>query len=143
MRFLIINGPNLNLLGSREPSIYGSRSFEDYSEELKDLFPLVELAFFQSNVEGELINALHGAIGTVDGILLNAGGYSHTSVALADAVKAIGLPVVEVHISNIHAREEFRQVSLTARSCIGVVSGFGLTSYRLALEALLDWLSKG
>lgn len=137
MRITIINGPNLNLLGEREPSIYGNRSFESFLEELTGLFPLVTFSYFQSNVEGELINALHACRNEADGIILNAGGYTHTSVAISDAVAAIRLPVIEVHLSNIYAREEFRQQSLTARHCAGVITGFGLTSYRLAVEAFI------
>ncbi|MFM9028823.1 MAG: type II 3-dehydroquinate dehydratase, partial [Bacteroidota bacterium] len=136
MHFLILNGPNLNLLGTREPGVYGDRTFEDYLSELKEIFPVVEFEYFQSNIEGELIDALHQAMGRVEGVILNAGGYTHTSVAIADAIQATGLTVVEVHISNIHAREDFRQVSLTARNCIGSITGFGLLSYRLAIEAL-------
>ncbi|MFM2135301.1 MAG: type 3-dehydroquinate dehydratase [Bacteroidota bacterium] len=138
MRITIINGPNLNLLGEREPSVYGSRSFESYLEELTGLFPLVEFEYFQSNVEGELINALHACRNTTDGIILNAGGYTHTSVSIADAIAAVRIPVIEVHLSSIYAREEFRQQSLTARQCAGVISGFGLTSYRLAVEAFIE-----
>ncbi|MFM8433347.1 MAG: type II 3-dehydroquinate dehydratase [Bacteroidota bacterium] len=141
MHFLILNGPNLNLLGTREPGVYGDRTFEDYLSELKEIFPVVEFEYFQSNIEGELIDALHQAMGRVEGVILNAGGYTHTSVAIADAIKATGLTVVEVHISNIHAREDFRQVSLTARNCIGSITGFGLLSYRLAIEALIERIS--
>jgi 3-dehydroquinate dehydratase-2 len=138
MRIAIINGPNLNLLGEREPEIYGARSFDSFREELSALYPIVSFSFFQSNVEGELIDALHAARKEADGIILNAGGYTHTSVAIADAVAAIRTPVIEVHLSNIHAREEFRHTSLTARNCIGVITGFGLMSYRLAVEAFLE-----
>ncbi|MFM9052234.1 MAG: type II 3-dehydroquinate dehydratase [Bacteroidota bacterium] len=141
MHFLILNGPNLNLLGTRELGVYGDRTFEDYLSELKEIFPVVEFEYFQSNIEGELIDALHQAMGRVEGVILNAGGYTHTSVAIADAIKATGLTVVEVHISNIHAREDFRQVSLTARNCIGSITGFGLLSYRLAIEALIERIS--
>lgn len=140
-RIFILNGPNLNLLGEREPHLYGNRSFEDYLKELESLYPSVEFSYAQSNVEGELINHLHEARHRVDGIILNAGGYTHTSVALSDAVAAVSVPVVEVHLSNIHAREEFRQTSLTARHAIGVITGFGLDSYRLAVEAFLKRLS--
>lgn len=135
-KIAIINGPNLNLLGKREPSIYGSRSFEDYFEELKKQYPDVELRYAQSNVEGELVNLLQQA-SDCDGVVLNAAGYTHTSVAVADAVKAVGVAVVEVHISNIFAREEFRHRSLIAPYCKGSIIGLGLYSYRLALEALL------
>jgi 3-dehydroquinate dehydratase II len=135
MQLIIINGPNLNLLGRREPNVYGSETFESYFEKLKNRFPSVHLSFFQSNVEGELINKLHQTGFTFDGIILNAGGYTHTSVALADAVAAIKTPVIEVHISNIFAREEYRQVSLVSKNCKGIISGFGLQSYALAVEA--------
>ncbi len=138
MKILIINGPNLNLLGKREPTIYGNRDFDTYLGELRSRFPKVEIAYFQSNVEGEIINALHAADGTYDGIALNAGGYTHTSVAIADAIKAIGVPVVEVHISCILAREEFRHISLLAPVCKGSIMGFGLDSYRLAILSFLN-----
>ncbi|KAA9340605.1 type II 3-dehydroquinate dehydratase [Adhaeribacter soli] len=135
MKISIINGPNLNLLGRRETQHYGKRSFEDYLKELQEDFPELELEYFQSNHEGELIDKLHevGFHG-YKGIVLNAGGYTHTSVALADAVAAIETPVVEVHISNIYARESFRHTSLLAPKCAGSISGFGLESYRLALH---------
>lgn len=137
MKIQIINGPNLNLLGTREPGVYGNRSFEQYFEELKEKFSDIELEYYQSNVEGELINKLHEIGFTFDGIILNAGGYTHTSVALADAIAAINSPVVEVHVSNIYAREEFRHVSLTGKNCKGVLTGFGLDGYRLAVKSLL------
>lgn len=137
MRIIIINGPNLNLLGTREQSIYGNRSFEDYFSELKLKFSQFHLEYFQSNVEGELINKLHETGFSYEGIILNAGGYTHTSVAIADAVAAIKTPVIEVHISNVYAREDYRHVSLMAKNCKGVVAGFGLDSYRLALESFL------
>lgn len=137
MRIFILNGPNLNLLGQRETNVYGTDSFEYYFEKLKNLFPDHSLEFKQSNVEGELINLLHEQGFTVDGIILNAGGYTHTSVALADAVAAIRTPVIEVHISNVYAREEYRHVSLMAKNCLGVIAGFGLDSYKLAIEAFL------
>ncbi|MFC4210659.1 type II 3-dehydroquinate dehydratase [Pedobacter lithocola] len=137
MKIQIINGPNLNLLGVREPSIYGNTSIEDYIKDLKDIYTIVEIDYFQSNVEGELINKLHEVGFSFDGIILNAGGYTHTSVALADAISAIKTPVIEVHISNIYAREEYRHVSLTGKNCKGVLTGFGMTGYRLALESLL------
>ncbi|MDY0904902.1 type II 3-dehydroquinate dehydratase [Pedobacter sp. CFBP9032] len=137
MKVQIINGPNLNLLGVREPSIYGNTSIEDYVKELKALYTDVTIEYYQSNVEGELINKLHEIGFTYDGIILNAGGYTHTSVALADAIAAIKTPVVEVHISNIYAREEYRHVSLTGKNCQGVLTGFGMNGYRLALESLL------
>ncbi len=135
---IIINGPNLNLLGLRETSIYGNTFFEDYLEKLRNHFPQVTIEYFQSNVEGELINKLHEKGFSFDGIVLNAGGYTHTSVALGDAVLAINAPVVEVHISNIFSREGFRQSSLIAASCAGSLSGFGLEGYRLAIESLLN-----
>jgi 3-dehydroquinate dehydratase-2 len=136
MNILIINGPNLNLIGKREPHVYGSKTFDDFLSELKKKNTGITIDYFQSNVEGEIINKLHEAGFSGDGIILNAGGYTHTSVAIADAVAAIVTPVVEVHISNIHAREEFRHVSLIAKNCIGVITGFGLDSYRLAVESL-------
>lgn len=139
MNILIVNGPNLNLLGVREPSIYGDVSFEVYLEkELRPQFAArCALDYYQSNVEGELINALHGAIGRYDGVVINAGAYTHTSVALADAIKAIGLPVVEVHISNVCKREEFRHTSYLTPVCVGAIMGFGMDSYRLGVESLL------
>ena len=134
---LIINGPNLNLLGTREPDVYGSRSFEDYLKELRAQYPDVELSYYQSNHEGALIDKLHEVGFTADGIILNAGAYTHTSVALHDAIRAITAPVIEVHISNVHQREEFRHHSLISAACRGVICGFGLDSYRLALEGIL------
>lgn len=137
-KILVINGPNLNLLGTREPSIYGSSTFETYFETLKERYTdTVAFTYYQSNVEGEIINALHDADGKYEGILLNAGGYTHTSVAIADAIGAIATPVVEVHLSCILAREEFRHKSLLAPKCIGSVMGFGMESYRLGVEAIL------
>ncbi len=130
----IINGPNLNLLGTREPDIYGQKTFEEQFAELQEEFPMLELDYFQSNVEGELINSLHEASREKDGVILNAGAYTHTSVALGDAIKAIDLPVVEVHISNIFSREDFRHVSYIAPYCKGSIIGFGMDSYRLALK---------
>ncbi len=138
MKLIIINGPNLNLLGVREPSVYGNQSFIDYLEDLKKKFPSIEIDYFQSNVEGEIINKLHEIGFMIDGIILNAGGYTHTSVAIADAISAIKTPVLEVHISNIFAREEFRHHSLIAGKCNGSISGFGLDSYRLAVESFLN-----
>ena len=129
----IINGPNLNLLGKREPGIYGSESFDDFFLKLQKEFPGLSLDYFQSNVEGEIINSLHDAGFTSHGIVLNAGGYTHTSVAIADAVRAIAAPVIEVHISHIFSREEYRQISLLAPACKAMISGLGLHSYRLAL----------
>ena len=134
MKIVIINGPNLNLLGIREPEKYGITRFEDYLEGLKTQYPDYEIECYQSNVEGEIINKLHEVGFSVDGIVLNAGGYTHTSVAIADAVAAIEVPVVEVHITNIYAREEERRVSLLSKACVGVISGFGLRSYELAME---------
>ena len=136
MKIQIINGPNLNLLGLREPGVYGNRSFNEYFEALKELFPDIELHYFQSNVEGEIINKIHETGFDYDGIILNAGGYTHTSVAIRDAIKSVGSPVIEVHISNVYAREEFRHQSMISTVCAGVIGGFGLNSYRLAVEAL-------
>ncbi len=137
MKIQIINGPNLNLLGVREPSIYGNTSIEEYIKELKNVYPQIEIDYYQSNVEGEIINKLHEVGFSYDGVVLNAGGYTHTSVAIADAIAAIKTPVVEVHISNIYAREEYRHVSLTGKNCLGVLTGFGIKGYRLAIESLL------
>lgn len=137
MKLLILNGPNLNLLGVREPSVYGNASFDAILEQLKKEFPQVEFSYFQSNVEGELINKLHEFGFTADGILFNAGAYTHTSVALGDAVAAIKTPVIEIHLSNTLAREEFRHVSYIAGKCIGTIAGFGADSYRLGVEAFL------
>ncbi|PIQ48385.1 MAG: type II 3-dehydroquinate dehydratase [Cytophagales bacterium CG12_big_fil_rev_8_21_14_0_65_40_12] len=136
MKIIIINGPNLNLLGTREKSIYGNESFEAYNEKLRVKFPSVEIEYYQSNVEGELINKLHEVGFSYDGIVLNAGGYTHTSVAISDAIAAIKTHVVEVHISNIHAREEFRHSSLITKECVGMITGFGLSGYDLALTYL-------
>ena len=137
MKIQIINGPNINLLGKREPGIYGARSFEDYFVELKSRYPEVEFEYYQSNVEGEMINKLHEVGFDYEGIVLNAGAYTHTSIALQDAIRAIPSPVIEVHISNVHQREEFRHKSMISCACVGVICGFGLDSYRLAVEALL------
>lgn len=133
----IINGPNLNLLGKREPSIYGDKSFEEYLKELKTRDD-IQIEYFQSNVEGEIINKLHEVGFSFEGVILNAGGYTHTSVSIADAIAAISAPVVEVHLSNVYAREEFRHHSIIAKNCVGVISGFGLSSYDLALKYLED-----
>lgn len=133
MRIIIVNGPNLNLLGEREKEIYGNQSFESYLEILKNTFRDITIDYFQSNIEGEIINKLHETGFSYDGIILNAGGYTHTSVAIADAIKAIKTSVIEVHISNIFARENFRHVSLLATSCKGSIVGFGLDSYKLAI----------
>lgn len=139
MNITIINGPNLNLLGIREPGIYGSRGFDSYLEELRKLYPQVDIAYFQSNHEGDIIDKLHEVgFGATDGVVLNAGAYTHTSLAIADAISAINAPVIEVHISNVHAREEVRHHSMISGVCRGVIAGFGLDSYRLALEHLLN-----
>jgi 3-dehydroquinate dehydratase II len=135
---VIINGPNLNLLGVREKSIYGNLFFDDYLEKLRNRFPDLEIDYFQSNVEGELINKLHEKGFSAQGIIFNAGGYTHTSVALADAILAINTPVVEVHISNIFAREDVRHHSMISAACAGSISGFGLDSYRLAIESFFN-----
>lgn len=137
MKIQIINGPNLNLLGVREPSIYGQESFSEYIESLKQNYPSVTFDYFQSNVEGEIINKIQEVGFSYDGIIINAGGYTHTSVAIRDAIKAVTSPTIEVHISNVHAREEFRRNSMLSPVCIGVIAGFGLDSYRLATEALI------
>ena len=136
-KILIINGPNLNLLGKREPDTYGDKNFDDYMKELVVEFPELELATYQSNVEGEIINKLQEKGFSYAGIVLNAGGYTHTSVAIADAVAAIKTPVIEVHISNVYAREEYRHHSLMAKNCLGVIVGFGLDSYKMAINAFL------
>lgn len=138
MKIAIINGPNLNLLGKREPEVYGSLTFEQYLEELKAAFPAVEFTYYQSNVEGEIVNYLHEAGFTFDGILLNAGAYTHTSVAIRDAIAGIKTPVVEIHISNIYAREEFRHTSLTAAKAVGVICGLGMKGYALGVRFFLD-----
>ena len=137
MKIQIINGPNLNLLGKREKDIYGDQNFESFFGELKKRFPAVELSYFQSNMEGEIINKLHEVGFDHDGIILNAGAYTHTSVAIHDAIAAIAAPVVEVHISNIYAREEFRHTSLITSKCTGIISGFGLEGYAMAANYLL------
>jgi 3-dehydroquinate dehydratase-2 len=137
MKIQIINGPNLNLLGKREPGIYGSEDFETFFTTLQTKFPDVELQYFQSNIEGEIINQLHEVGFSFNGIVMNAGAYTHTSVAIADAIAAIKTPVIEVHISNIYAREEFRQYSMMAKNCKGIITGFGLLSYDLALQSFL------
>ncbi len=137
-RILIINGPNLNLLGAREPQMYGNTTFESYYATLQTNHPNVEFSYYQSNVEGEIINALHNAINNVDAVIINPAGYSHTSVAIVDAISAIQLPVIEVHISNIHARETYRQHTLTGSKCLGVISGLGLRGYELATNYLIN-----
>jgi 3-dehydroquinate dehydratase-2 len=137
IKILIINGPNLNLLGKREPDVYGNTSFEIYFSQLQQAYKGCELSYFQSNHEGALIDKIHEAGSSYDGIVLNAGAYTHTSVALHDAIKAVTAPVIEVHISNIHAREEFRHKSLIAAACKGTIAGLGLLSYDLAIDYFL------
>ena len=137
MKIQIINGPNLNLLGRREPGIYGSESFEAYLPQLQSRYPDVQIDYYQSNVEGELINKMQEVGFSYDGIVLNAGAYTHTSIALHDCIRSLKCPVIEVHISNVHQREEFRHKSLISSACKGAICGFGLDSYRLGIEALL------
>lgn len=136
-KILIVNGPNLNLLGVREPSIYGYHSFESYMPQLRADFPDVKIKYYQSNVEGELINKLQEVGFEYDGIVLNAGAYTHTSIALLDCIRSLRCPVVEVHISNVYAREEFRHKSMISAACLGVICGFGLAGYKMAIEGLL------
>jgi 3-dehydroquinate dehydratase II len=138
MKIQIINGPNLNLLGKREPTIYGNNSFESYLELLRAQYPQIEIAYFQSNIEGEMINKIHEVGFDYDGIIMNAGAYTHTSIALHDAIKSVTTPVIEVHISNVHARESFRHVSMISAACKGIIIGFGLDSYRLAIESFIS-----
>ena len=142
MKILILNGPNLNLLGQREPGIYGSHSFESYLASLRERYPEIEIEYFQSNIEGELIDKLQQAgflsEPVCDGIVLNAGAYTHTSIALQDCICSLKSPVIEVHISNVHKREEFRHHSYLSCACKGVICGFGLDSYRLAVEAIIN-----
>ena len=138
MKILIVNGPNLNLVGKREPTIYGGTTFEDYLHDLRGEFPDIDIHYYQSNIEGELIDAIQQADGNYDGVLLNAGGYTHTSVALGDAVGGVGVDVVEVHISSILAREEFRHTSFIAPKCKGSIMGFGLSSYKLAIYSFKE-----
>jgi 3-dehydroquinate dehydratase-2 len=138
MKIAIINGPNLNLLGIREPGIYGSQSFEAYFSDLRALFPEIEFSYYQSNVEGELINELQRVGFDYDGIAMNPGGYTHTSVAIGDAIAAITTPVIEVHISNVHAREDFRKLSHVSAKCKGTISGLGMKGYELAIRWLRD-----
>ncbi|MGC4023137.1 MAG: type II 3-dehydroquinate dehydratase [Cyclobacteriaceae bacterium] len=138
MKIQIINGPNLNLLGKRETDVYGNEPFESYFEKLKQRFPKTELHYFQSNVEGEIINQLHQVGFSFDGIVLNAGAYTHTSVAIHDAIAAIKSPTVEVHISNVYAREEFRHKSLITSKCVGLITGFGLHGYNMAIQFLIE-----
>ncbi len=137
MKLIIINGPNLNLLGTREKDIYGTETFESYFHKLEEIYSIIDFDYFQSNVEGELINKLQETGFSADGIILNAGGYTHTSVAIADAVAAIQSPVIEVHISNVYSREDYRHTSLMAKNCKGVIAGLGLDSYRIAIEAFV------
>lgn len=138
MKLLILNGPNLNLQGRRDREVYGAESFEEFIPRLRAAYPTVEIDYAQSNIEGELIDALHNAEGKYNGVLLNAGGYTHTSVALRDAIDAVSVPVIEIHISNVAAREEFRHTSLIGATCVGTIAGFGLDSYRLGIEAMLN-----
>ncbi|ERM84844.1 3-dehydroquinate dehydratase [Rhodonellum psychrophilum GCM71 = DSM 17998] len=137
MKIIIINGPNLNLLGKREPEIYGTTSFEEYFESLKGQFPNVDLHYFQSNIEGELIDKIHAVGFSFDAILLNAGGYTHTSVAISDAIAGVPTPTLEVHISNIYKREEFRHKSIISKECVGMISGLGLKGYALGISYFL------
>ena len=138
MKIAIINGPNLNLLGTREPTVYGNQTFDQYYAQLQSQFPNVEFSYFQSNVEGELITELQRVGFTTNGILLNPGGYTHTSVAIGDAIAAITTPVIEVHISNVHAREDFRKISHVSAKCKGTISGLGLHGYALATRYFLQ-----
>ena len=137
MKLSIINGPNLNLIGTREPGVYGSESFEHFFQKLRKEYEMIDFDYFQSNVEGELINEIQESAKHMDGIILNAGGYTHTSVAIGDAIAAVKVPVVEVHISNVEAREEFRKLSHISAKCVGTISGFGLKSYLLAVESFI------
>lgn len=136
MKIIIINGPNLNLLGKREPSVYGNQSMEEYLPKLRAMYADADIEYYQSNVEGELVDKLQEVGFAYDGIVLNAGAYTHTSIALQDCIRAISVPVVEVHISNVNNREEYRRHSMIAPACIGTIQGFGMDSYRLAVEAL-------
>ncbi|HRN72359.1 MAG TPA: type II 3-dehydroquinate dehydratase [Ginsengibacter sp.] len=138
MRIAIINGPNLNLVGTREPGVYGKETFEEYLVKLRKKFPSVEFTYYQSNVEGELVNEIQHAAKKSDGIILNAGAYTHTSIAIADAIAAIQVPVIEVHISNIAAREDFRKHSYLSAKCAGTIFGFGMKGYELAASSLVD-----
>ena len=137
MRIQIINGPNLNLLGTREPGIYGNNTFEDYLKTLRARYPQIAIDYYQSNIEGELIDKMQEVGFSADGIVLNAGAYTHTSIALQDCIRSLKSPVVEVHISNVHRREEFRHRSMISCACMGVICGFGMDSYRLAVEAII------
>ncbi|MGL4293708.1 MAG: type II 3-dehydroquinate dehydratase [Bacteroidales bacterium] len=138
MNILILNGPNLNLLGKREKSIYGDTSFEAYLEQLKSFYPRVNIVYFQSNIEGVLIDKIQEYGFSFDGIVLNAGAYTHTSIALADAIRSVPAPVIETHISNVHKRESYRHQSMIASACKGVIAGFGLDSYRLAVGSFIN-----
>ncbi|SHN20459.1 3-dehydroquinate dehydratase [Cyclobacterium lianum] len=138
LKIAIINGPNLNLLGKREPEIYGSSTFEDFFEKLKTRYPDLTLSYYQSNVEGELVNRLHEVGFDHDGILMNAGAYTHTSVALSDAIAGIKTPVLEIHISNIYKREEFRHKSIISKECVGMIAGLGLLGYELGLQYFIQ-----
>ena len=140
LHLAIVNGPNLNLIGTREVDIYGGKSFDDYYRELQKKYPEIQFNYYQSNVEGEIINFLHSCRGKMDGIVFNGGGYTHTSIAIPDAITAISIPTIEVHISNIYAREEFRKTSYTAAKCIGSITGLGLNGYQLAVQHLIDTL---
>ena len=140
MKILLINGPNLNLLGIREQSIYGNKSFEDYFQTLQEKYPEIDMEYYQSNVEGDLINKIHQRGFTYDGFIINAGAYTHTSVAIRDAISGVKSPVVEVHISNILTRESFRHESLIGPVCVGSIMGFGLDSYRLGIEAIKEYI---
>ena len=142
MKIQIINGPNLNLLGTRETDVYGNTSFSEYLNELKADYPTLQIDYFQSNIEGEIIDKIQETGFAYNGIILNAGGYTHTSVAIRDAIKAVSTPVIEVHISNIYAREEFRHHSMISAVCAGVIAGFGMNSYRLAIDATLHIMNK-
>ncbi|MCK5782694.1 MAG: type II 3-dehydroquinate dehydratase [Flavobacteriales bacterium] len=137
MKLLVLNGPNLNLLGKREPEIYGKESFDDYFSQLKENFKQLSLEYYQSNIEGELINKIHEVGFDYDGIVFNAGAYTHTSIALGDAIKGVTTPVIEVHISNVHSREKFRHKSFIAPWCKGTIAGFGLKSYDLAIKSFI------
>jgi 3-dehydroquinate dehydratase II len=141
LEIAIVNGPNLNLVGTREPGIYGNQGFDDLLPGLQAKFPGVTISYYQSNVEGELINYLHGCMGVAQGIVLNAGAYTHTSIAIADAVAAIHIPTVEVHISNVYAREEYRKQSYIADKCVGSITGLGMKGYELAIQYLADRLT--
>ncbi|MBA3828761.1 MAG: type II 3-dehydroquinate dehydratase [Taibaiella sp.] len=141
MHIAIVNGPNLNLLGTRETDIYGGQTFDDFFQELQKTFPEIKFYYYQSNLEGELINNLHDCRGKADGIIFNGAGYTHTSISIADAIAAIQIPTIEVHISNIYVREEFRKTSLTASKCIGCITGLGLKGYALAAKYLQETLS--